>query len=378
MPVVWTVHRGANSRFAYHVAVESDGRVILAVRAPSAWPGPGQQIFCLRKDPNEADEPLELVERVPVLQMSRLGRKLAIVLDRALRKRCEFLFISKPYRDRPGTYEQVFFRTESGIRAHRSRTRLELQPRQAVLDVVIDSGEKYAWRFPGARVTQRKLPAGDYALLDGERVVAVVERKSFDNLLQDLGAMQALHHALADLTRYDHAALVIEAQYADFLDPRRLEGRWPAAFVAKAIAEVTAMHPSLPVIFAGNRKLANQWAYRFLEACATRRDTPQLELVREVGPSYGASDRVESLDEVLRIAVLNEVNGPFAVRDLAARIEGMTESRVRRVLKEMEREGKVRCLGRGRGPRWELVPSLVDTHSAKPQMLFAHPHVETK
>ncbi|MGQ0642156.1 MAG: ERCC4 domain-containing protein [Gemmatimonadaceae bacterium] len=355
VPIYWTVHRVASSRFPYRVAVESEGRVVLAVHAPSPWPGPGQQIFCLREDPGEGEQQLDLIERVSVLSMKRIGRKLAIVLDRPLRKRCEFLSISKAYRDRPGTYEQIFFRTESGIRAHRSRTRLELQPREVVMDVVVDSGEKYAWRFPGARLTKRKLPAGDYALLDGERIAAVIERKSFDNFLGELGAMQALHHALADLARYDCAALVIEAQYADFLDPRRLSGRWPAAFTAKAIAELTALHPRLPVIFAGNRKLANQWAYRLFAACAVRRPAPQLELVREVGPSYGRADRATSLDEQLRETVLNEVNGRFAVSDLAVRFDGMSEARVRRVLREMEREGKVRCLGRGRGPRWELV-----------------------
>jgi hypothetical protein len=353
--MIWTVERGTGARFPYRVAIEREGRTVLAVRAPSPWPGPGQQIFCLREDPNDADEPRELVERVPVLRMTRIGRKLSIVLDRALRKRCEFLSITKTYRDRPGSYEQIFFRTESGIRAHRSRTRLELQPRHSTMDVVIDSGEKYAWRFPGARLTNRKLPAGDYALLDGERIAALVERKSFENLLHDLGAMQALHHVLADLARYDCAALVVEAQYADFLDPRRLEGRWPAAFVAKAIAEITALHPRLPVIFAGNRKLANQWVYRFFEACAAGRPAPQLELVREVGPSYGPADRVTSLDEQLRGAVLYEMHSPFAIRDLATRFDGMSQARVRRVLREMEREGKVRCLGRGRGPRWERI-----------------------
>lgn len=361
MTAFWTVHRGVNSRrFPYRVAIEREGRVILAVRAPSVWPGPGQQIFCLREDPNEDAEQLEPLERVPVLQMRRIGRKLAIVLDRALRKRCEFLSIIKSYRGKPGSYEQIFFRTESGIRAHRSRTRLELQPQQAALDVVIDSGEKYAWRFPGARLTNRKLPAGDYALLYGERIVAVIERKSFENFLHDLGAMQALHHALADLARYDRIALVIEAQYADFLDARRLEGRWPPRFVAKAIAEVTALHPSLPVIFAGNRKLANQWAYRFFEACAAAQPVLQLDLVREVGPSYGGpSDRTISLDERLRETVLHELASPFAVSDLV-RLEGMSESRVRRVLREMEREGKVRCLGRGRGPRWETISANVE------------------
>lgn len=361
MAILWVVQRAADGRFPYRVTVEREGHVVLSVRAPSPWPGPGQQIFCLRADPHDAEVQLELVERAPVLQMSRIGRKLAIVLDRALRKRCEFLFISKPYRDRPGTYEQIFFRTESGIRSHRSRTRLELQTRQTAMDVVVDSGEKYAWRFPGARLTNRKLPAGDYALLDRERVVAVVERKSFENFLHDLGAIQALHHALADLARYDHAAVVVEAQYADFLDPRRLEGRWPPAFVAKAIAEMTALHPNLPVIFAGNRKLANQWAYRFFDACATRRGTAQLDLVREVGPAYGPGGRVASLDEQLREAILHEVQSPFAVSELAARFDGVAETRVRRVLKEMQREGKVRCLGRGRGPRWERIVAGIDS-----------------
>jgi hypothetical protein len=45
-------------------------------------------------------------------------RKLALVLDRPNLKRCELL-VQKPRRE-GGTYEQVFFRTESGIRAHRS------------------------------------------------------------------------------------------------------------------------------------------------------------------------------------------------------------------------------------------------------------------
>jgi hypothetical protein len=146
---------------------------------------------------------------------------------------------------------------------------------------VIDSGERYAWRFPGAAVTTRKLPAGDYALLDGERIAAVVERKSFDNLLGDLGAIQALHHALAHLGQYAWSALVVEAQYADFIDEKRLEGRWPAAFVARALAELTVMHPRLPIVFAGNRKLANQWTHRFFVACAAHRASPQLTFVRE-------------------------------------------------------------------------------------------------
>lgn len=355
MATVWTVHRTSNTRFPFRVALERDGRTVLAVRATSPWPGPGQQVFCLREDGSDPDDSMELVERVPVLNHTQLGRKLAIVLDRPLRKRCEFLFIAKAYRDKPGTYEQVFFRTEAGIRSHRSRSRLEVRPSDAELRVVIDSGEKYAWRFPEATVSTRKLPAGDYALMDGERIAAVVERKSFDNLLADLGAIQALHHALAHLGRYAHSALVVEAQYADFIDDKRLEGRWPASFVARALAEIAVVHPRLPVIFAGNRKLANQWTHRFFLACAAHREAPQLELVREAPAGGDAWTPMVSLNERVRSLVMQDGRGPFALKAIAAEVEGATDVAVRRVLRELEREGKVRCLGRGRGARWEVV-----------------------
>lgn len=76
---------------------------------------------------------------------------------------------------------------------------------------------------------RRKLPVGDYALLDNERLVATVERKTFDNLLGDIGSIQALHHHLSQLSSQAGPVLVIEAQYGDFLNEKRLRGRWPAA-----------------------------------------------------------------------------------------------------------------------------------------------------
>lgn len=356
MTTHWTVHRTTHPRFPFRVAVEREGRTVLAVRASAAWPGPGQQVFCLREDGSEPDEPMTLVERVPVISCTQLGRKLAVVLDRPLRKRCEFLFIAKPYRDRPGSYEQVFFRTEAGIRSHRSRSRLEVRSSgDSELQLVIDSGERYAWRFPGAAVTTRKLPAGDYALLDGERIAAVVERKSFDNLLGDLGAIQALHHALAHLGQYAWSALVVEAQYADFIDEKRLEGRWPAPFVARALAELTVMHPKLPIVFAGNRKLANQWTHRFFLACAAHRAAPPPAIVREAPQGELSLDDAGSVDERVRLAVMRPGRGRFALRDIGAEVDGTSMVAVRRVVKELEREGKVRCLGRGRGARWEVV-----------------------
>ncbi|HJR34251.1 MAG TPA: ERCC4 domain-containing protein [Gemmatimonadales bacterium] len=351
MGALWTVERTGHRRFPFRIAVEQDGRRILAVRAQSAWPGPGQQIFCLREHALDPDEPLEPLERVPVAHLGKVGRKLTVVLDRANRKRCEFLAVAKQKND--GTpLEQIFFRTESGIRAHRSRTRMELLPDSQVLTIAIDSGERYPWRFPGAVIRRRRLAAGDYALLDDERPVAVVERKSFDNLLGDFGALQALHHLLEDLASVESSALVIEAQYGDFLDQKRLAGRWPPAHTARVLAELAALHPRLPIVFAGNRKLANVWCHRFFVACRTRESSPQLDLVRETLAGYDPMPREPGFDDRVREEALHRLEPPFGFADLTARFPGEAPARVRRVLHQMLKEGLLAGTGRGRGRRY--------------------------
>lgn len=344
----WTVQRAASERFPFRITIQRDGRTLLAVRAQSSWPGPGQQIFCLREDTLDPDEPLETIESVTVLHYTQVGRKLAIVLDRAVRKRCEFLRIDKKYRGRDGSYEQIFFRTESGIHAHRSRSRLELRPSAAPLTIAVDSGERYAWSFPDAATSRRRLPVGDYALMERGRPVAVIERKSFEGLLTDLGAVQALHHQFADLARSAHSIVVVEAQYGDFLDDRRLEGRWPASYTSRAIVELLAMHPTLPIVFAGNRKLANAFAIQFFLACAAREDSPQLSLVSEPDASYDAIP----VEQAIRDAALAWPERSFATADLAGRFPGIKGPRLLRVLAQLEAEGLLERQGRGRGLRW--------------------------
>ena len=355
MTAVWTVERTRNRRFPFRIAIEQDGRLLAAFRAQAAWPGPGQQIFCLREGEWDGAEPLEPVERVPVAHVARVGRKLTVVLDRPQRKRCEFLVVRKDRKDGSGTYEQVFFRTETGIRAHRSRTRLEIREPSGTLDIVIDSGERYPWRFPYAETTRRKLAAGDYALVEDDRVVAVVERKSFDNLLHDVGALQALHQQLADLASYGAAAFVIEAQYADFLDEQRVKGRWPVDYLSRVLAEITVLHPGLSVIYAGNRKLANLWTHRFFAAVAAGREAPAAQLQLEVTTRYDGGARGPGLDERIRDAALREVASPFAMAELARRFPDAPVERVRRVVQQLRSEGRVRRVGAGRGARWERV-----------------------
>jgi hypothetical protein len=355
MPAVWTVARTLHRRFPFRVTIEQDGRVLLAVRAQASWPGPGQQVFCIRERGFDPEEHLEVLEQAAVTHLGQVGRKLTVVLDRTNRRRCEFLVVPKTSPKDGHAYEQVFFRTESGIRAHRSRARVELLPSATTrtLSIAVDASERYPWRFPGATVLRRRLAVGDYALLEQGREVAVVERKSFDNLLADIGAIQALHHQLEDLGRLPAAAVVVEAQYGDFLDDRRLAGRWPAAHLARVLAELAALHPHLPIVYAGNRKLANAWCARYFAACGAQQASPQLDLVRETLAGYSPDPGERDTDARIRSAALALAPASFALRDLVQELRDVPAARVRRVVGQLVEEELIRRTGRGRGTRWE-------------------------
>ena len=350
MAAIWNVERTQSARFPVRIAIEQGGRVLFAVRAQSEWPAPGGQIFCLREQELDLSEPLEPLARIPIVTLKRVGAKIAVVLDRPTRKRCEFLVLRKPRKDGSGVYEQVFFRTETAIRAHRSRGRVELAA-TAELDVVIDLRERYPWRFPGARVARRALPAGDYGLYRDETLLAVAERKTFANLLSDFGALRALHQGLAELESQPRAALVIEAQYADFTDPARTQP-WPAAHVARVLGEIAALHPRLPVVYAGNRKLANHWVLRWFTAVAAESAGAQLSFVSEAAERYEPTPADGGIDQRIRSAVRVELPERFRTADVCARVAGADPRRVARVLRGLRREGRLTLEGRGPGARW--------------------------
>lgn len=351
MPATWIEQRTQDPRFPVRIAIEQDGRVLFAFRAKAAWPGPGAQVFCLREREFDATEPLETIERVPVRHLARLGAKLSVTLDRAQRKRCEFLVLTKPLRDGSGTYEQVFFRTEAAVRAHKTAKRAELSlAREAALEVAIDAAERYPWSFPGANATRRRLPVGDYALLHEDRVVAICERKTLDNLLRDLSQWKGLQQQFAELAAWPHAAVVVEAQYGDLGDPAKI-GAWPAAHLLRVVAEAAALFPHLPLVFAGNRKLANVWCQRWFAAVAARLAQAVPEAVREplarFEPAPGAG-----LDERIRIAALREMPERFEAIALRRRFPDAGAERIKRVLDSLRAEGRLSTEGRGRGTRW--------------------------
>jgi hypothetical protein len=289
--LIWVLDRMPNERFPYRVRVQRGDETLLALRAQDRWPAAGANYFCLRDKGSRQDDgadPPEEVERVPVVSFDRYGSRLAVVLDRPRYKRCDFLFLEKKSKSRPGErYEQIFWRTETALKARRTPSKLTLRQPAADLTVVVDSRELYGWRFPDCRVERRALAVGDYALLVDGKHVAVVERKTLDNLIAEFGRMPAFHQTLGELEKVPGHALVIEADYARVIDPKR----WPAysaAFRAQAIAEIFAFHPALRVVFAGNRKLANAWTRSYFAAWKERLEAERMPLFDAVvQPSEG-------------------------------------------------------------------------------------------
>jgi hypothetical protein len=267
MKGIWILEKTQNDRFPYRLQIIRGDKPWLVLRTQDHWPTAGRHIFCLREDePPSPDEVLEELERVDIVAFSERGKRISIILDRKRYKRCDFLFLKKSYKGRlEESYEQIFWLTQRSIEQHRPAFKLVARQGKTKITVRIHSNEKYPWRFPGAITKRGTISAGDYALMDGDEVLAVVERKTFDNLLADFGTMPVLHQRLAELAAQSNNALVIEASYADFLNPRKVHHYNPN-FCAKAIAELFALHPTLRIVFCVNRKAANEWTCHFFEA----------------------------------------------------------------------------------------------------------------
>jgi hypothetical protein len=263
----WILERTQNDRFPYRLQIIRGDKPWLVLRTQDRWPAAGRHIFCLREEePPEPGETLVDLERVGIVAFNERGRRISVVLDRKRYKRCDFLFLKKSYKGRPGeSYEQIFWLTQRSIEQHRPAFKLVSRQGSSELVVRIHSNEKYPWRFPGAVTERGAIAAGDYALMDGDRMLAVVERKTLDNLLADFGIMPVLHQRLAELAAQGNHALVIEASYADFLNPKKVHHYTPS-FCAKAISELYALHPTLSIVFCANRKVANEWTRHFFTA----------------------------------------------------------------------------------------------------------------
>lgn len=127
--------------------------------------------------------------------------------------------------------------------------------------VYVDTREKYPYRLADRPVTaqRRALPAGDYAVIVDDAVVAAVERKTLGNLSADLVSGK-IGFVMAELSTLSAAAAVVEDRYTSIVKSEHVEAGWPAELVAR----LQVRYPRVPIVFCYDRKFAEEWTYRFL------------------------------------------------------------------------------------------------------------------
>lgn len=349
---LWVLEQVDHARFPYRLTIRRGTRTLLALRVRDRWPGASGNVFCMREIGDDWPAPGQELERVGVMSIRRFGKRVSIVLDRPTRRRCELLFLKRPYRHQEGEYEQIFWQTQQGLRQRRPHARFVAARGRPSLHVAIDPGERYAWQFPGSHTERVTLPVGDYALMKDGVPVAVVERKTFANLLRDLSDLRALHHTLAELATYPSAAMVIEAAYADFLNPDKVRPL-NVRYTSRALAELAALHRGVQLIFAGNRKLAVEWATAFFLAVDAQGEDHPLLAVRETLTLYGEPPPpTAGIEFRLLRAIREELPEEFSIADLRRSFPDATDDTLRRVLNRLRAQGRLQCRGRGRAARW--------------------------
>jgi hypothetical protein len=230
----------------------------LVLKAKSDWPR-SARVYCHPAQEGWPDD-AELIEEVPVRHCARRGAAIDIVLDRSRNNRAQFVFVKAR-----GGREMILWQTPKAVRGARPGIRIPTRRASGFeeITVVVDSRERYGYRFPGRPVVTARaaLPAGDYAVRSGDTTIAAVERKTLADFATSL-TDGTLGFAIAELSELRAAAIVVEGRYSDLLrNPHAAPG-----FLADLTARLQVRHPGVPVVFAETRKLAEEWTYRFLAA----------------------------------------------------------------------------------------------------------------
>jgi len=245
-----------DSRLPYLLRLPLGGGMVF--RTSGTWPRT-KALYCHPVETDEWPAEPEIVERATIRSCARHGAAIDVVLARGRENRSQIVFTTARGRD------VVFWQSP--------RTRKQARPNVttptaraagiADLQIVIDTREQYAYRFGTQQVTttRRALPCGDYGLVNDGQLIAAVERKSLVDLVASLTDGR-LRFALGELAALPRAAVVVEDRYSQIFKLDRIR----PALVADGLAELQVRWPSVPIMFAETRPLAEEWTYRYLAA----------------------------------------------------------------------------------------------------------------
>ncbi|MFP5218928.1 MAG: histone-like nucleoid-structuring protein Lsr2 [Actinomycetes bacterium] len=286
-----------DSQLPYLLRIPLPGRAVV-LKARETWPRTSK-VYCHRADAWPADA--DVVERVPVRSCTARGPAVDLVLDRGRENRSQLVFT----RLRNGR-EAIFWQSARTAKKARPGVRTPTARASGLseLEIVVDGRERYPYKFASQHATavRGSLRCGDYAVRRGDEVVAVVERKSLEDLARSL-VDGRLPSQLADLASFPRAAVVVEERYSRLFSLPHVR----PGFVADLLARVQVRWPSVPVFFAETRPLAEEWTYRFLAAAvaeqvADGRVADRLAALVEAQPLAPAAPRAA---DIRRWAVAN-------------------------------------------------------------------------
>ena len=231
------------------------------LKAQERWPATAR-VYC---HPLECwPEDAAVIEEVEVRHCQRRGQAIDLVLDRSRNNRSQFVF-TKPHPGRGGGRPMIFWQTSRTARRARPGQRVPVARASGLgeITIVIDSRERYPYRFAGRPVepVRAALPAGDYAVRLENRILATVERKTLENFATSL-TDGSLGYQMAELVSLPRAAVVVEERYSALLRVEHVKPGW----LLELVAQLGVRYPSVPIVFADSRKLAEEWTFRFLAA----------------------------------------------------------------------------------------------------------------
>ncbi len=249
----------------------------VVLKARDTWPRTGK-VYCHQAEgwPEDA----EVVERVAVRSCVRRGAAIDLVLDRGRENRSQIVITQARGR------QMIFWQTARTAKQARPNVAVPSARAQgiAALEIVVDSHERYPYRFADQQVTTRRagLASGDYAVVRNNVVAAAVERKALADLITSLTTGK-LRFQLTELAALPRAAVVVEDRYSEVF---RLTHVRPAV-VLDALAESQVTWPNVPIHFCETRALAQEWTYRFLAAAAhaSEQDEAAADVVADLTPA---------------------------------------------------------------------------------------------
>lgn len=256
MELLIAVNPLPGSRLPYLMRVPvGDG---LVLRTSGTWPRTAA-LYCHQVAPDEWPTDPDVVERIPLRGCARRGASIDIVADRSRENRSQLVFTTARGR------QAVFWQSPRTRKQARPKVTLPTARAGGIpeLEIVVDSHERYAYRFAGQQVRTLKqaLRCGDYGLVVDGSLVAAVERKSLADLVSSLSTGR-LRYALGELATVPRAAVVVEDRYSQLFKQSRVR----PALIADGIAECQVQWPGVAIVFCETRPLAEEWTYRYLAA----------------------------------------------------------------------------------------------------------------